>query len=81
MLMYVYVCMCVPVCVSKCMCVFSRVFVCTYVGVPEPVAQSIRGSHCGSEGMGFDPHLGQKQSEAIFSVHLNRQDCSGGSEL
>jgi hypothetical protein len=24
--------------------------------------------------------LGPKQSEAIFSVHLNRQDCSGGSE-
>jgi hypothetical protein len=35
---------------------------------------------CGSEGMGFDPPLGPKQSEAIFSVHLNRQDCSGGSE-
>jgi hypothetical protein len=25
--------------------------------------------------------LGPKQSEVIFSVHLNRQDCSGGSEL
>jgi hypothetical protein len=35
--------------------------------LPEPVAQSVGGSDCGSE--------------AIFSVHLNRQDCSGGSEL
>jgi hypothetical protein len=26
------------------------------------------------------PH-GSNQSEATFSVHLNRQDCSGGSEL
>jgi hypothetical protein len=25
--------------------------------------------------------LGPKQSKAIFSVHPNRQDCSGGSEL
>jgi hypothetical protein len=33
------------------------------------------------EGMGFDPHSGQKKSGAIFSVHLNRQDCSGGPEL
>jgi hypothetical protein len=39
-------------------------------------------SDCGSEGIGIDPHSGQKQSEAIiFSVHLNRQGCSGGSEL
>jgi hypothetical protein len=42
---------------------------------PEPAAQSIRGSDCGSKGMGFDRF---EQSEAIFSVHLNRQDCSGG---
>jgi hypothetical protein len=25
--------------------------------------------------------LESKQKEAIFSVHLNRQECSGGSEL
>jgi hypothetical protein len=30
--------------------------------------------------MGFDPHSDQSKSEAIFSVHLNRQDCSGGLE-
>jgi hypothetical protein len=32
--------------------------------------------------MGFDPHSGEsKVSEAILSVHRNRQDYSGGSEL
>jgi hypothetical protein len=38
-------------------------------------------SDCVSEGMGIDPHSRQQQSKAIFSVHLNRQDCSGSSEL
>jgi hypothetical protein len=37
-------------------------------------------SDCGLEGMGIEPHTGQKQSEAIFSVHLNSEDCSSGSD-
>jgi hypothetical protein len=43
-----------------------------------PIAQSVGGSDCGSEGR--SPH-GSNQSKAIFSVHLNSQECSGGSEL
>jgi hypothetical protein len=39
-------------------------------------------SDSGSEGMGFDPHsVESKVRLFIFSVHLNRQDCSGDSEL
>jgi hypothetical protein len=44
---------------------------------PEPVAQSIRGG-LRIRRYGVRSPLGQKRSEAIFSV---RQDCSGGSEL
>jgi hypothetical protein len=33
----------------------------TVLHMPEPVAQSIRGSNYGSEGMGFDPHAGQSK--------------------
>jgi hypothetical protein len=33
-----------------------------------------RISACGLKGIGNDPHSGQ--SKAIFSAHLNRQDCS-----
>jgi hypothetical protein len=38
-------------------------------GRPEPVAQSIRGSDCGSKGMGFDPHLGQSKVR-LFSLSI-----------
>jgi hypothetical protein len=69
----------VCVCVYVCVCVFMPACLCEFVFVHvfwlKPVAQSVGGSDCGSEGMGFDP----KHSEGIF--HLNRQDCSGGSEL
>jgi hypothetical protein len=51
-----------------------------FKNLPSACGASVRSSDCGSEGIGFDPHSGQNKSEAIFSVHLNRQDCSGGSE-
>jgi hypothetical protein len=34
-----------------------------------PVAQSVRGSDCGSEGMGFDPHSGQSKV-SLFSLSI-----------
>jgi hypothetical protein len=36
---------------------------------PEPVAQSIKSSDCGSEGMGFDPNSGQSKVR-LFSLSI-----------
>jgi hypothetical protein len=47
--------------------------------MPEPMAQSIKALTA-DQKVGVRSPLGPKQSEAIFSAHLNRQDCSGGSE-
>jgi hypothetical protein len=40
-----------------------------YKSFPEPVAQSVRGSDCGSEGMGLHPHLG-KSKVRLFSLSI-----------
>jgi hypothetical protein len=42
----------------------------TYIlSLPEPVAQSVGGYDCGSEGMGFDPHSG-KSNARLFSLSI-----------
>jgi hypothetical protein len=43
--------------------------VCKVNKVPEPVAQSIRGSDCGSKGVGFNPHSGQSKVR-LFSLSI-----------
>jgi hypothetical protein len=37
---------------------------------PEPVAQSVGGFDCGSEGMGFDPHSGQSKVRLFSQTSL-----------
>jgi hypothetical protein len=37
--------------------------------MPDPVAQLVGGCHCGSEDIGFDPHLG-KSKVSLFSLSI-----------
>jgi hypothetical protein len=72
-------------CVRYKMCEISwSCFISSIVGsraLPEPVAQSVGGSDCGLEGIGFDPHSG-KSKVRLFSLSiLTDKDCSGGSDL
>jgi hypothetical protein len=49
---------------------------------PEPLAQSVGGSDCGSEGMGLDPYSGQSKVRLFsLSILTDKTSCSGGSEL